>query len=61
MKRAVPNRSVLAFVKTRGWRLFALVVAALGFLAATWALAVHGDFHEYPSVPSSTFDLPFTN
>jgi hypothetical protein len=57
MKRAVPNLSVLASVKTRGRWLFAMAASSV-FLAATWVLAAHGDFHEYPSVPSSTFDLP---
>jgi hypothetical protein len=31
------------------------------FLIATWVLAVHSDFHEYPSVPSSTLSFPVTN
>ncbi|MDF2827263.1 MAG: hypothetical protein K0R01_546 [Mycobacterium sp.] len=37
------------------WLATAIVASSL-FLAATWALAVHGDSHEFPVVPSSTFD-----
>jgi hypothetical protein len=32
------------------------IVASSLFLGATWALAVHYESHEFPVVPSSTFD-----
>jgi hypothetical protein len=44
--------------KRGGW-LVAVVASSSLFVGATWALAVHCDSHQYPGVPSGSFNFPF--